>query len=127
MFASLDVDPTKVQLRGCTFCLDNDGAYAMPTEAEVLATWLPQLRELRRRRPGFREVLLVDERPHPFLPALFEALLREPGLAPLDLMFKSRVDWLLEHADGAVARAAELAERSGSVLYLYLVGFESFD
>ena len=52
--------------------------------------------------------------------------LEEPGLAPVELLWKSRVDWLLE-AEGPVDEALALAEREGSVLHVYLVRFESFD
>jgi hypothetical protein len=127
IFADLGADPAKVQMKGCTFCLDNTGSYAMPTEDAVLEAWLSQLRRIRAESPGAREILLTDERPHPYLPGLFRALLREPDLGPIELMFKSRVDWLLEFADGPLAEAAALAEQGGSLLHLYLIGFESFD
>jgi hypothetical protein len=126
-FASLDLDPRAIQTRGCTFCLDNYGAYRVVPEAEVVASWMAQLRAIRAERPEVREVLLTDELPHPYLPALFTAIAEAPELGGFELLVKSRVDWLLEHADGALSRAAEAAERSGSVLHLYLVGFESFD
>lgn len=124
-FAGLALDD-RVQTRGCTFCLDNLGTYAMPSEPDVLAAWLGQLRAIRAAHPETREVLLVDERPHPFLPALFAAIEGDPALHRLTLLVKSRVDWLLEFTP-QVTRAIELAARSGSVLDLYLVGFESFD
>jgi hypothetical protein len=127
LFAELGADPDKVQMKGCTFCLDNTGSFAAPTEAAVLDAWLAQLRSLRVRDPGGREVLLTDERPHPYLPGFFRALLADPAMAPVELLFKSRVDWLLEFADTAVAEAAALAAEHGSVLHLYLIGFESFD
>lgn len=127
IFAGLGADPAKLQMKGCTFCLDNTGSFAAPTEAAVIDAWLAQLRSLRAQDPSLREVLLTDERPHPYLPALFKALLRDPAMAPIELLFKSRVDWLLEFADTAVAEAAALAEEHGSVLHLYLIGFESFD
>lgn len=127
LFAHLGMDPSRVQTRGCTFCLDNVGAYAVAPEAEVVERWLRQLREIRAARPDVVEVLLVDERPHPYLPALFRALAGEPSLHGLELLVKSRVDWLLEFADGAVTQAIEEARKSGSVLHVYLVGFESFD
>lgn len=125
-FASLGADPAKVQMKGCTFCLDNTGSFAAPTEAAVLDAWLARLRALREADPSVREVLLTDERPHPYLPAFFRALLADPDARPIELLFKSRVDWLLEFADTAVAEAARLAGEHGSVLHLYLVGFESF-
>lgn len=115
-----------LQLKGCTFCLDNDGAYVASSEDETLAAWLGQLRALRARDPEVRRVLLTDERPHAFLPAFFAALAREPGLFGVELLVKSRVDWLLE-GEADLARAAELALASKSVLHVYLVGFESFD
>ena len=126
-FAALPMDRTRVQTKGCTFCLDNTGAYATPAEEEVIASWLGQLRAIRAARPpGDRiEVLLTDERPHPWLPGLFAALEREPELAPVELLVKSRVDWLLE-LEGALAEACTIAARTGSVLHVYLVGFESF-
>jgi hypothetical protein len=130
-FAGVDLDPERIQTKGCTFCLDNSGAYVVPKAADVVATWLDGLRRIRAARPageGGRplEVLLTDERPHPFLPAFFEAIAAEPGLAPVELLWKSRADWLLEFA-ADVERACAIAERSGSVVHLYLVGFESFD
>lgn len=124
-FAGLEDDT--IQFKGCTFCLDQVGAYAAPTEAQVLASWLEQLRALRARDPRVREVLLTDERPHPFLPALFEAVEREPALHGLELLVKSRVDWLLEFSESHLARAAQAAGRSNSVLHVYLAGFENFD
>ena len=130
IFASLAADPAKVkgvQMKGCTFCLDNTGSFAAPTEAAVIDAWLAQLRNLRAANPDLREVLLTDERPHPHLPAFFRALLADPTQGPIELLFKSRVDWLLEFGSGAVAEAAALAAEHGSVLHLYLVGFESFD
>ena len=69
-----------IQFKGCTFCLDQSGAYAAPTQAQVLASWLGQVRALRAHSPQAREVLLIDERPHPFLPAFFEAVAQEPAL-----------------------------------------------
>jgi hypothetical protein len=125
-FAELGLDPARIQTRGCTFCLDQIGTFVAPKADEVLAAWLGQLRALRKNRPDFREVLLADERPHPYLPGLFQALIDEPGLGPVDLMFKSRVDWLLEFADTALAEACVLAEKSASTVYPYLVGFENF-
>jgi len=116
-----------VQFKGCTFCLDQTGAYAAPTEAQVLASWLGQLRAIRARSPAAREVLLTDERPHPFLPAFFEALAAEPALHGVELLVKSRVDWLLELGESHLAKAAAAAARSGSVLHVYLVGFENFE
>ena len=127
IFAGLGADQAKLQMKGCTFCLDNTGSFAAPTEAAVLDSWLAQLRHLRAQNPSVREVLLTDERPHPHLPGFFQALIDDPSIAPVELLFKSRVDWLLEFADTAVAEAAALAEQHGSVLHLYLIGFESFD
>jgi hypothetical protein len=127
IFADLGADPSKVQMKGCTFCLDNTGSYAVPSEEAVIGAWLAQLRRIRAESPGVREILLTDERPHPYLPALFRALIDEPALGSIELLFKSRVDWLLEFADGPLAEAAALAEQSKSVLHLYLIGFESFD
>lgn len=125
-FAGLDLDPERIQTKGCSFCLDNSGAYVVPKESDVVAAWLDGLRRVRDARPDAREVLLTDERPHPFLPAFFEAIAAEPHLAPVELLWKSRVDWLLEYSDD-VERACTIAARTGSVLHLYLVGFESFD
>jgi MoaA/NifB/PqqE/SkfB family radical SAM enzyme len=126
IFARLALDPTKVQTKGCTFCLDNSGAFAVPSEAAVLDAWLDGLRSARARDPSVREFLLTDERPHPYLPAFFRAV-RDEGLGPVELMIKSRVDWLLEFADGPVSEAITLAETTGSLLHVYLVGFENFD
>lgn len=120
------IDFDRVQTKGCAFCLDNVGAFAAFPEKVVVDAWLSQLRALRRARPEVREVLLTDERPHPYLPALFAAMLAEPALHGIELLVKSRVDWLEEHADGALGEACELARQSGSVLHVYLVGFESF-
>lgn len=129
VFASAGLDPATVQTKGCTFCLDNSGAFVVPKEADVVRVWIERLRLIHKSyptRPARLEALLTDERPHPYLPAFFEALSAEPELLPLTLLWKSRADWLIEYAD-EVARACEIAARSGSVLHLYLVGFESFD
>lgn len=125
IFASLPADT--VQVRGCTFCLDQSGAWVAPSEADVLATWLARLRTIRARDANAREVLLTDERPHPWLPALFRALRDEPALHGIELLVKSRVDWLLEFGESHLAPAAELAAETASVLHVYLVGFENFD
>ncbi|MDP1823165.1 MAG: hypothetical protein Q8L48_07990 [Archangium sp.] len=116
-----------IQFKGCTFCLDQSGAYAAPTEAQALASWLSQVRAIRARSPQAREVLLIDERPHPFLPAFFEAVAAEPALHGLELLIKSRVDWLLQFGESHLAPAATAAAKSGSVVHVYLVGFENFD
>lgn len=116
-----------IQFKGCTFCLDQSGAYAAPTQAQVLESWLGQVRAIRARSPQAREVLLIDERPHPFLPAFFEAVAAEPELHGLELLIKSRVDWLLQFGDSHLAPAAIAAAKSGSVVHVYLVGFENFD
>lgn len=116
-----------IQFKGCTFCLDQTGAYAAPELEQVLASWLGQARAIRARAPDTREVLLVDERPHPFLPAFFEAIAAEPALHGLEVLIKSRVDWLLQFGESHLARAAVAAAASGSVLHVYLVGFENFD
>lgn len=114
----------EVQTKGCTFCLDNTGAYAASSEDETVLRWLSQLRVVRARSaPGRFAVLLVDERPHPFLPRLFREL---ADVGPIELLIKSRVDWLLEH-ESELVEACTLAATSGSVLHVYLVGFESFD
>ncbi len=126
-FARLDMDPGSIQTRGCTFCLDNVGSYAVVSGQEVVETWLSRLRAVRAARPDATEVLLVDERPHPYLPALFRCIADEPALWGLELLIKSRVDWLLEFADSALSEAIVEARKSSSVLHIYLVGFESFD
>jgi hypothetical protein len=141
-FAGVALDPERIQTKGCSFCLDNSGAYVVPKAGEVVAAWLDGLRRIRAARgdgsehaspggggsarPPLLEVLLTDERPHPHLPAFFEAIAAVAGLAPVELLWKSRADWLLEYASD-VERACAIAERSGSVVHLYLVGFESFD
>jgi pyruvate-formate lyase-activating enzyme len=125
-YRDADIDFDQVQTKGCSFCLDNVGAFAAFPEEEVVASWLTQLRAVRRVRPNAREILLTDERPHPYLPALFRAVLDDPSLHGIELLIKSRVDWLAEYADGAVRDACDLAAASGSVLHIYLVGFESF-
>ncbi|MBI2392111.1 MAG: hypothetical protein HYV09_21140 [Deltaproteobacteria bacterium] len=125
-FRDLPLERGEVQTKGCSFCLDNIGAYAQPPEHAVLESWLRQARAIRAARPDVREVLLVDERPHPTLPAFFRALEAEPALHGLEVMFKSRVDWLFEH-EPALVEAIEAARRTGSVVHAYLVGFESFD
>ncbi|UJR84364.1 radical SAM protein [Sandaracinus amylolyticus] len=131
-FAKLALDRTtgsenKVQTRGCTFCLDNTGAYAAVNGDETVTRWLAQLRTLRASRPeGRLEVLLVDERPHPHLPRAFREIAEDRGLGAIELLIKSRVDWLLEH-EAELAEACTIAETSGSVVHVYLVGFESFD
>lgn len=126
-FAALDLDPRGVQTKGCSFCLDNHGAYALPKEADVVASFIAQLRARRQGIEGRCEVLLTGERPHPFLPAYFRALADHPELGPVELMIKSRVDWLLQYADGPIREALALAQAGGHLLNCYLVGFESFD
>ncbi len=121
------VEGEGIQFKGCTFCLDQSGAYAAPTQAQVLTSWLGQVRALRARSPQIREVLLIDERPHPFLPAFFEAVAAEPALHGLELLIKSRVDWLLQFGESHLAPAAVAAAKSGSVVHVYLMGFENFD
>lgn len=125
-FRDSAIDFDSVQSKGCSFCLDNVGAFAAFPEEVVVDAWLTQLRALRREQPELREILLTDERPHPYLPALFRAILAEPALHGVELLVKTRVDWLDEFADTALQDACELAAASGSLLYIYLVGFESF-
>ncbi len=125
-FRDSAIDFDRVQSKGCSFCLDNVGAFAAFPEEMVVDAWLTQLRALRKEQPEVREVLLTDERPHPYLPALFRAILDEPALHGVELMVKTRVDWLEEFADTALRETCELAAASGSLLYIYLVGFESF-
>ncbi|NOY92259.1 MAG: hypothetical protein GXP55_13780, partial [Deltaproteobacteria bacterium] len=100
--------------------------YVASPPDEVVASWLQQLRAVREVAPTVREVLLTDERPHAQLPAFFEALVSEPSLHAVELLIKSRVDWLIE-GEQDLAEAAEQALRTGSVLHPYLVGFENFD
>lgn len=126
-FARLELDRHAVQTRGCTFCLDNTGAYAAATEDETVERWVAQLRMLRRETSeGRLEVLLMDERPHPHLPRLFREIADDPALGAIELLVKSRVDWLLEH-EGMLSDACTIARSSGSIVHVYLVGFESFD
>jgi len=128
-YKNLGLDPTRVQTRGCTFCLDNIGAYAHQSEEKTVAVWLEQIR-LRQETIGKAErleVLLTDERPHPYLPAFFSAVEEAGDIGPIELLFKSRIDWFTEFADTAIQEACDIAERSNSVLHLYLVGFENFD
>jgi molybdenum cofactor biosynthesis enzyme MoaA len=126
MYRDSGIDFERVQTKGCSFCLDNVGAFASFAEDVIVAEWLAQLRALRRQRPDLREVLLTDERPHPYLPALFRAILAEPALHGIELLMKTRVDWLAEFAATALEEACTLAARSHCVLHVYLVGFESF-
>ncbi len=125
-YRDADIDFDKVQTKGCSFCLDNIGAFAAFPPEVTVETWLSQLRTLRAERPDLREVLLTDERPHPNLPALMAAILADTALHGIELLIKTRVDWLEEFADTALREACDLAEKSGSVLHIYLVGFESF-
>lgn len=125
-FASLDLDPSVIQTRGCTFCLDNIGAYAGYSEADTVRVWLKQLQAVREGNPGATQILLGDERPHPVLPAFFRALNAQDDLAPVELLIKSRVDWLLEFAETALSEAVTLAQQGGHTLNIYLVGFENF-
>lgn len=125
-FTDLALDPERTQTKGCSFCLDNFGAYVVPSESAVLAAWLEGVRRIRAARPDAREILLTDERPHRYLPAFFAAIAADPSLGSIELLWKSRADWLLEFA-ADVARACEVAARSGSVVHLYLMGFENFD
>jgi hypothetical protein len=115
-----------VQTRGCAYCLDNTGVYAAPKEADMVASWVGQLEVLRAHDPALSEVLLSDERPHPYLPALMRALAERPHLFGLTLLWKSRVDWLLEFAGTAIAQACQLAPLSRTTLDLYLIGIENF-
>ncbi len=125
-YRDLDLELDSVQTKGCAFCLDNLGAYAGHSEEEIVTAWLSQWAALRADRPELREVLLTDERPHPVLPAFFRGILERPELHGIELLIKTRVDWLAEFADSALVESCALAERSGSILHIYLVGFESF-
>lgn len=125
-FARVPLDRPDLQPKGCSFCLDNHGAYAAHPTDVVVAAWLDGARRVRAERPDARQILLTDERPHAALAPFFDAVAADPTLAGLELLWKSRADWLLQYEDD-VARACAAAERSGSVLHLYLVGFESFD
>ncbi len=127
IYEDVELDPQRIQTRGCSFCLDNFGAYTVSSEADTVAAWMGQIRTIRAERPDTREFLLTDERPHPYLPAFFRALHDEADMAPVELLIKSRIDWLLEYADGELSEAARIAEKRGDVLHLYLVGFENFD
>ena len=49
-FAGVDLDPERIQTKGCTFCLDNSGAYVVPKAADVVATWLDGVRRIRAAR-----------------------------------------------------------------------------
>ncbi len=125
-FRDADIDFDSVQSKGCSFCLDNVGAFSSFEPDVVVDTWLSQARTIRARQPEVREILLTDERPHANLPAFFRAIAREPDLRGIELLIKTRVDWLEEYADTALREACEIAEESDSVLHIYLVGFESF-
>ena len=115
-----------VQRKGCAYCLDNTGAYALPSTDEIVAAWMAQLTALRAHRGALTEVLVADERPHPHFPALMRALADRPDLHGIRFLWKSRVDWLVQFADGPLTEACELAAASRSVLDLYLIGFENF-
>lgn len=140
-FAGVELDPTQVRTAGCTFCLDNLGTFAHQPTDEVVASWVAQLRAARAQRPDLREVILGDERPLDALPGLFEAVAASAGgahagdpaplgpapLGPIEALVRTRVDWLLAaHEDGTLGRAIAAAAASGSVLHVYLIGFESF-
>lgn len=125
-FADVELDPRRVRTTGCTFCLDNLGTFAHQPAAEVAASWVAQLRAARTLRPALREVLVGDERPLDALPGFFAGVAAE-ALGPVEALVRTRVDWLLSaHEDGTLGRAIEAAAQSGSVLHVYLIGFESF-
>ena len=125
-FHDSNIDFDQVQSKGCSFCLDNVGAFATFPDKEIVGSWLSQLRTVRAQRPDTRAILLTDERPHPYLPALFREILADPDLHRIEVMIKTRVDWLAEFADNAIEETCTLAEQSASLLHIYLVGFESF-
>lgn len=45
--SSVPMDVARVQTKGCSFCLDNVGAYAAFSEADVVGAWLAGLRAAR--------------------------------------------------------------------------------
>lgn len=125
-FEGIPLDPAVDRTRGCAFCLDGRGGYVAAPEAETVASWLAQLRAVRAADPGAREILLTDERPHAHLAAFFRALAAEPALGPVELLVKSRVDWLRDDR-AHLEEACRAAAGGRSTLHLYLVGFEAFD
>lgn len=118
----LPAGPTVARL-GCAFC-DLGGDYEKRPDAEVIAETLEQARFWSAHDPAVEELVLSDQHPLRYLPALLRAAHRE-GVRPLRWLFAARVDTFVRER-ARVEAAIEAAEETGHRLELYLSGFEAF-
>jgi hypothetical protein len=108
---------------GCAFC-ELGGDYEKRPDAEVIAETLEQARFWAERDPTVEELVLSDQHPLRYLPALLRAAHRE-GVRPLRWLFAARVDTFVRER-ARVEAAIEAARETGHRVELYLSGFEAF-
>jgi pyruvate-formate lyase-activating enzyme len=109
--------------KGCAFCTMG-GDYDKRSDEETVASVLGQVAYLTEHLPKPHAFVLTDQHPLRYLPRLLESAARR-GVREVTWLLETRADWLVEHRD-ALQESIGIAERTGTRLELYLVGFESF-
>lgn len=108
---------------GCAFCTTGNRYQGRPAE-DAAEHVLTQLRYVRREAPERTALVLRDQNPFAYLPALMEACVAE-GLTGFTLLLQTRADWMLR-SEARFERALTLAHRAGVRISPFLVGIESF-
>ncbi|MEZ4220092.1 MAG: radical SAM protein [Polyangiaceae bacterium] len=106
---------------GCAFC-PMGGDYQVRSDAVVVEDLVKQARWFLDGLPGLRALVISDQAPLRYLPALMDAA---ASLRASNWLFPARADALLRE-EAALRRALASARQSGHFLECYLVGFEAF-
>lgn len=115
--------PGEVLRKGCAFCTMG-GDYDKRSDADTVASVLRQVAYLVEHAPKPHAFVLTDQHPLRYLTALLDEAERR-GIRDVTWLLETRADWLVEHR-AALESAIRTAERTGTRLEMYLVGFESF-
>jgi hypothetical protein len=108
---------------GCAFCAMG-GDYEKRSDAAVVATLIDQARFWTARNADIEALVLDDQAPLRYLPALIRGA-HQQGVRPLRWLFAARPDAFVRdraRVEEAIAAARDTDQR----LELYLSGFESF-
>jgi hypothetical protein len=109
--------------RGCAFCTTGNKYEGHPNE-QTAAFVLQQIRYLKRNAPELEHIVLKDQNPFGYLPAVIDGCATE-GLTPLVLMLQTRADWFVRNL-ARFERALDVARTAGIRVSPFLVGIENF-
>lgn len=125
-FAGADLSGPGLALRGCSFCLQ-DGRYSGLDAVGTVDRIALELECWLKRHPDCRDLVIWDESPWRFLPALVDRI-ASISPVPMAICFHARADDLIRNA-ARIEESCAVARRhpdSGVTLAVTLIGFENY-